>query len=153
MQLQKTISSAAKKRSIPLIIEQHSLDYSGLPFITLIQYRKVPMLTIVDNMTDEIIHAYILDLCGPEELDEEMILEISSNWYETQRMNFPISVEFSKRGLTPDLSKIYRALKVEFVSRVIGPVPIYPMNITKSVKRRKRRSIPEGIELSESIYS
>jgi hypothetical protein len=136
-----------KKTTAPLIIEPHPHDYVGLPFLTLIQYRKVPMLTIVDNITDDVIRAYVLDLCGPEEVDEESIILAAAEWYQQSRNAFPVSIEFSRRGLTPSVSKIYRSLNAEFVSRVIGPVPMFPMNAVKSVKRRRRRPISPSVEV------
>lgn len=138
-----------KKTTVPLIIEPHPRDYSGFPFITLIQYRKAPMLVIVDNADDEVIRAFVLDLCGPERVDEEMIISAAAEWHAKNKSQFPISIEFSRRGMTPVTSKIYRALNVEFVSRVIGPVPKYPMNTVKSIKRRRRKPIAGGITITE----
>lgn len=142
-----------KKTSVPLIVEPHPRDYSGFPFITLIQYRKQPMLVIVDNADEENIKAYVLDLCGPEHVNEEAMISAASEWYTTNRALFPISVEFSRRGMTPMTSKVYRALNVEFVSRVIGPVPKYPMGTVKSIKRRRRKPIPAGIETVGNVVS
>lgn len=136
-----------KKTSAPLIVEPHPKDYSGFPFITLVQYRKHPMLTIVDNATEDIIRAYVLDLCGPEHVDEELIIQVTSEWYTSNRTHFPISVEFSRLGIASITSKIYRSLNVEFVSRIIGPVPRYPMTAVKSVKRRRRKPISTNIDI------
>jgi hypothetical protein len=140
-----------KSTSVPLIVEPHPRDYSGFPFITLIQYRKAPMLVIVDNADEDVIRAYVLDLCGPERVDEEMVISSAAEWYSTNRSNFPISIEFSRLGMTPMTSKIYRALSVEFVSRIIGPVPKYPMGTVKSIKRRRRKPISTQIEISNVI--
>lgn len=140
-----------KSTSAPLIIEPHPRDYSGFPFITLIQYRKQPMLVIVDNADDEVIRAFVLDMCGPERVDEEMIIHAASEWYTTNRSQFPISIEFSRRGMTSVTSKIYRALNVEFVSRVIGPVPKYPMSTVKSIKRRRRKPISASIQIDGNV--
>jgi hypothetical protein len=146
------IEAAETKKisSVPLIVEPHPRNYSGFPFITLIQYRKSPMLVIVDNADDEVIRAYVLDLCGPERVDEELMIQTASEWYDTNRVNFPISIEFSRRGMTPMTTKVYRALNVEFVSRVIGPVPKYPMNTVKSIKRRRRKTLPH-VETTEVL--
>jgi hypothetical protein len=140
----------SKKNSAPLIIEPHPSDYAGLPFLTLIQYRKQPMLTIVDNVDDEVIRAYVLDLCGPEEINEESIILAAAEWYQQYRNVMPLSIEFSRRGMTLTTSKIYRSLNIEFVSRIIGPVPKFPMDTVKSVKRRRRRSLPANIEIRVS---
>lgn len=146
----RLVAAEPKKSAVPLIIEPHPKDYSGFPFITLIQYRKQPMLVIVDNADEEVIRAYVLDLCGPEQIDEEAVILTATEWYNTNRVNFPISIEFSRRGMTQFTSRIYRALNVEFVSRIIGPVPKYPMGTVKSIKRRRRKPIPAGVEISKS---
>lgn len=139
-----------KKIIAPLIIEPHPKEYNGLPFITLIQYRKQPLLVIIDNITNTTISAYILDMCGPEGIDPEIILSIASTWYNNHRQQYPISIEFSKANLTDQTSKIYRSLNVEFVSRIIGSISKYPITNTKSIKRRRRKPIPLGVEVYES---
>lgn len=144
----RLVASESKKSTVPLILEPHPRDYSGFPFITLIQYRKHPMLVIVDNADDESIKAYVLDMCGPERVDEEMIIFAANEWYVQHRGDFPISIEFSRRGMTGMTSKIYRALNIEFISRVIGPVPKYSMVAPHPPKRRRRKSIPDGIEIT-----
>lgn len=139
--------ATTEKKSAPLIVEPHPLDYTGFPFVTLIQYRKQPMLVIVDNADDSVIRAFVLDLCGPENVNEEKLIATVAEWYDNNRSSFPISVEFSRNGMTSQTSKIYRALNIEFVSRVIGPVPKYPMNAVKSIKRRRRKPLPVGVEI------
>lgn len=147
----RLVATEPKSTTVPLIVEPHPRDYSGFPFITLIQYRKSPMLVIVDNVDEEAIRAYVLDLCGPERVDEEAVISAAAEWYSTNRGNFPISIEFSRRGMTPMTSRVYRALNVEFVSRIIGPVPKYPMGTVKSIKRRRRKPISTNVEISNVI--
>jgi len=142
------VNNTTAKASHPLIVEPHPKNYSGFPFITLIQYRKAPMLVIVDNADESTIKAYVLDLCGPERVDEEMLISVAAEWYQTNRTNFPLSIEFSRRGLTSTTSKIFRALNIEFVSRIIGPVPKFPMNTVKSIKRRRRKPLPASVVVS-----
>lgn len=139
-----------KKTAVPLIVEPHPKEYTGFPFITLIQYRKQPMLVIVDNADDDTVKAYVLDMCGPERVDEETVISVAAEWYANSRGDYPISVEFSRRGMTPVTSKIYRALSIEFVSRIIGPVPKYPMGSVKSIKRRRRKPIAAAVEIHSS---
>jgi len=143
----RLVAAEPKKAAVPLIIESHPKDYTGFPFITLIQYRKQPMLAIIDNADEEIIRAFVLDLCGPEHVDEEMVIHAAADWYANNKGNYPLSIEFSRRGMTSITSKIYRALNIEFVSRVIGPVPKYPLTTVKSIKRRRRKPIPSGVEI------
>lgn len=144
----ETKTTRAKKVVVPLIIEPHPKDYSGLPFITLIQYRKQIMLVVVDNMDDDNMKAYVLDLCGPERVSEELLLTVVSDWYENNQQSYPLSVEFSRRGLSGEVSRVHRSLNVEFITRIIGPVFKFPTNRIVSVKRRRRKGLSDGIEIS-----
>ena len=142
------MTTETAKEQVPLIIEDHPVGYTGFPFITLIQYRKQPMLTVVDNIDDDVIRAFVLDMCGPERVSEELIVSAAADWYENHRTMIPLSIHLSREGLTPITSKIYRALNVEFVSRVIGPIHKYPFTSNASIKRRRRKAIPPTIEIN-----
>jgi len=145
----------AKKRvrgnPLPLIVEKHPKNYDGYPFITLIQYRDQHLLGIIDNTTDKMIKAYILDLCGPSQVNEEQVINIASIWYNKSKDRYPLSFEFSKRGLSEDVKAIYRSFAVGFVTRVIGPLPRFEMSEVKKVKRRRRKPIPANIEVHNKI--
>lgn len=130
-----------------LIIEPHPNEYTGFPFITLIQYNKQKLLTIIDNADDVSIKAYVLDLCGPELIQQDLILEIANAWFTNNKDKYPISVEFSKCNYTDTSSKIYRTFNIDFVTRVIGPIAKFNMKATKPVRRRKRKELPQGVEI------
>lgn len=141
-----------KANHVPLIIESHPDDYDGYPFITLIRYRDHNNLTIVDNATDKMIYAFVLDLCTPEGLNEERVITTVAEWYEIAADRYPLSFEFSKRGISGDLSKIYRTFNIDFVQRVIGPLPKFNISETKSVKRRRKKTIPSGVEVKQRVH-
>lgn len=146
---------AARKRTrgtpIPLIVEDHPKDYDGYPFITLIQYRNEHVLTIVDNVTNKTIKLFVLDLCGPAEVNEEKVISVANDWYTENRERFPLSFEFSRRGLSREVGPIYRSFNIEFVTRVIGPLPRFEMNEVHSVKRRRRKAVPPGMEIHKKV--
>lgn len=146
---------AVKKKTragaVPLIVEAHPSDYHGHPFITLIQYRKTHVLSIVDNSDEQTIRLYVLDLCGPENVKEEKVIETAVEWYEGSRLLYPLSVEFSKRGMTSETGKIYRTFNTEFVTRVIGPLPHFEMSEVLRVKRRKRKPLSPNIEIHRKV--
>lgn len=144
------VKKKARAGAVPLIVESHPDDYQGYPFITLIQYRKTHVLSIVDNSDDQSIKLYVLDLCGPEQVKEEKVIEIASQWYESARTQHPLSVEFSKRGITNETGRIYRTFNTEFVTRVIGPLPRFEMSEVIRVKRRKRKPISPNVEIHKS---
>lgn len=144
---------ATKQRSkrnnpYPLIIENHPENYTGYPFLTLIQYRKQHLISIVDNADDKNIRAYVLDMCGPMGVDEELVIGHTINWFETGLYETqPLSIAFTRAGITPITSKILHTINVDFVTRIIGPLPKFETKKIRSIKRRRRKSIPAGMEL------
>ena len=139
-----------KANYVPLIVEPHPDDYDGYPFITLIQYRDKHILTIVDNSDDKNIGAYVLDLCSPVGLDEELIISFVADWYEEKSSIYPLSIEFSKNGIAQKMSDIYRTFNIDFVTRVIGPLPRFNMS-EQSIRRRKKKSVPKGMEIHNLV--
>lgn len=146
-----TSKKRVRGNPIPLIVEKHPVDYNGYPFITLIQYRDQHMLAIVDNATEKQVKSFILDLCEPAKVDEESIINVAIDWFNNSRGKYPISFEFSRRGMTAETSKIYRTFNIEFVTRVIGPLPKFDMCEVHSVKRRRRKTVPPGMEIHKKL--
>ena len=143
------ITKRIRGNPIPLIVEKHPKNYNGYPFITLIQYKDQDWLVVVDNVDDKNIDAYVLDLCGPENVNEEHLIEVTYPWWKERRENFPISFEFSRLGMTGEVSKIFRSFHIEYVTRVIGPLPNFKMEEVIKIRRRKRKTIPEGMEVHQ----
>lgn len=146
-----TTKKRVRGNPLPLIVEKHPKNYDGYPFITLIQYRDQHLLGIVDNTTDKMIKAYILDLCGPTRVNEEQIINVANQWYMTAKDRYPLSFEFSKLGLSEEVKGIYRSYAVGFVTRIIGPLPRFEMGEVKSVKRRRRKPISSNMEVHNKI--
>lgn len=136
-----------KANHVPLVVEPHPENYNGYPFITLIQYREKQILAVVDNATEKTLRAYVLDLCGPEGLNEEIVVSIIADWYDKNGEKYPLSVEFSRLGVANKMSKICRTYNLEYVTRLIGPMPKFNMTETISIKRRRRKGLPPGMEL------
>lgn len=122
-------------KSFPLIIESYPEDYTGYKFITLLSYCDDTLLTIVDNHDKNNIYAYVLDYCNIENIDEALLIKLVNVWY-MNGMTYPISVEFSKNDI--NLSCIYKTFNINYVKRIIGPLPIFEMNSIKTIKRKKR---------------
>lgn len=141
---------ATRKPKCSLLIESHPRDYSGYPFISLIQYQDQTLLAIVDNMDESKIQAYVLDYCGPERVDEQMLLRVAMDWFENSRDNYPISIEFAKHNLISETARIYRILNINFVTRFIGPANKYTISQCQTIKRRKRKPFPK-VQLDDSV--
>lgn len=139
-----------KNNSVPLIRENHPSDYNGYKFITLIQYNDTTLLSIVDNVQDGHIFAYILDYCNSSKIDENNLIQTANEWFETSKDYYPISIEFSKKNVAIEYSQIYRTFSTEYVTRVIGPLFIYDMSTIYKVKRRKKKNIPAYLEFENT---
>ena len=131
----------------PLIVEAHPEDYDGYDFITLIRYNDVSHLTIIENTDKKFINCYVLDLCKTVEIKEELIIETAQHWHENNSSDYPISIEFSKLGMTDIVSKIQRSFSIDFVTRVIGPLPQFNMKGKVKVRKRKRKPLPDGVKI------
>lgn len=127
--------------SVPLIIEPHSKDYTGYKFITLIRYNDDNTLNVVDNVVNKSIHTYVLDMCGPCEVDEREFIEIALEWYESgNSKKYPLSIEMAKRNWSSNANKILRVFPLDYITRIIGPVAEYPMSGYTKCRKRKKRS-------------
>lgn len=142
-----------RKQGVPLIVEEHPQEYDGYPFITLIQYRQEHILAIVDNTYEKEIRAFVLDMCAPSGIDEELIISIANEWYENHRLEYPLSFEFSRRNISGIVSPIYRKFNIDYVSRVIGPVYNFPMETVEKVKRKRKKSLPIGVKITKKLIS
>lgn len=140
-----------KKPIVPLVIEDHPVNYTGLPYITLIKYRDVDTLVIINNSDEKTINGYVLDLCAPAGIDQETILMVAQRWWEEKR-NVPLSFVFSALRMTREANKILRTFNIEYVTRVIGPLPKFPMSEVMSVKRRKRKPIQATLPVTKVVH-
>lgn len=142
-----------KHNSIPLITEPHPDGYTGYPFLTLIRYNDENYLNIIDNVVNKQIVAYNLDLCAASNIDEVAIVGIAEEWFYSERnRKHPLSIEFSRRGYATAVSPIIRCYPVEFVTRVIGPLPEYKMGGVFKSKKKRRKPIPAEIEFKDNRF-
>ena len=147
------MATRKRAKSVPLIIESHPENYDGYPFITLMQYRQQHILTIIDNVDDKAIKAYVLDYCGPAGVNEELVITVAHYWHENTRERYPLSFEFSKRDLSDVVSPIYKKFNIDYVSRLIGPMVKFDMSEVKSTKRRRKKDVPEGLEVKQKVFT
>jgi len=130
-----------KKVSVPLIIENYPPDYNGYKFISVIKYNDINTLNIIDNVKNKNIHTYVLDLCKAENVEEDFLIKVAENWYNTNRDEYPLSIEFSKLGVSSIVNKILRVYPIDYVTRIIGYVSQFPMSGAKEIRRKRRKNI------------
>lgn len=141
------------KTKTPLISEDHPNEYNGYPFITLLQYgNEITYLSVIDNTTSSHIKAYILDLCNAENVNEQFIITECIKWYESYKEKVPLSVYFSSNNLTDIAGRIYKTFNIEYISRAIGPLPYYNMDIPHLIKRKKCKKVHESMILNYIKY-
>jgi hypothetical protein len=130
----------------PLIFEELQ-DQNNLLFLTLIEFKKVKYLTIIENVVDSEIQAYMLDNLVAEGIDQEWFLSVATRWFYASSSRYPLSFEFAKLGKGDVVRKILKTFNINSMSRVIGKLFTYPVNAKPKVKRRKVVPIPETIEI------
>lgn len=130
----------------PLVYEELQ-DQSNHLFLTLVEYKRVKYLTIIENVVDDEIQAYLLDLLEAEGVDQEWFMTVARRWYYSAADRYPLSFEFAKLGKGDVVEKIRKTFNINSISRVIGRLFTYPMNTKPKVKRRKVVAISPAIEI------
>ena len=131
----------------PPLVFENLQDQQNLLFLTLIEFKKVKYLTIIENVVDSEIQAYILDSLVPEEIDQEWFMSVATKWFYAASDRYPLSFEFAKQGKGDVVRKVLKTFNINSTSRVIGKLFTYPVNAKPKVKRRKVVPIPETIEI------
>lgn len=139
---------------VQLIIEPYPDNYNGYEFITLIRYNDENYLNIVDNIINKTVQSYVLDFCQSSSVREDLIIDVARNWYESKNyIKHPLSIEMSRLGINEYASPILRNFPLDFITRVIGPLPEYPMSGAIKLRRRKRKSIPSYMEFVDKRFT
>lgn len=140
-----------KATPLPLLVEDHPGAYSGFPFLTFIQFRTEHVLAVVDNVHDNQIQCYVLDYCGPEGIDEMKFIEVVDNWYKNDKDSYPLSIALSRANIETQFNKIHRTYHLEFITRIVGPLYVYPIDEIKITRRRRRKPIPSSIKVRRVV--
>lgn len=119
----------------PLVFEQLE-DVQNLQFLTLIEYKRVKYLTIIENVVDDEIQAYVLDQLAAEGIEQEWFLSVATIWFYGASDRYPLSFEFAKLHQS-QVMKVLKTFNLNSTSRVIGKLFTYPINAKPKVKRRK----------------
>lgn len=130
----------------PLIFEdlENTMNHQ---FLTLIEYKRVRYLTVIENVVNDEIHAYVLDLLTAEGLDQEWFLSVATRWFYAASERYPLSFEFTKLGQSDVVKKVLKTFNINSLSRVVGKLFVYDTSVKPKVKRRK---VQQHVE-SESV--
>lgn len=131
----------------PALTFENLEDQSNLIFLTLIEYKKVKYLTVIENVVDEEIQAYVLDTLTAEGINQDWFLSIATKWFYASSERYPLSFEFAKQGQSDIVRKVLKTFNINSTSRIIGKLFTYPVNTKPKIKRRKVSVLSEAIEI------
>lgn len=134
------------KKIPPLILE--NLDSNeNHAYLTLIVYKKQKYLVVVDNIVNEEISAFVLDIAETEDIDVNWFLSICNLWFYGSSEKYPLSFEFAKLGQLDQVKSIIKTFNINSVSRIVGRIFMYNIQNKPKVKRRKIIPVPEYVEI------
>ena len=120
----------------PLIIEELE-NHSNYIYLTMLEHKKVKYLTIIENVVDGEIQAYVLDNLKAESIDQDWFFNIATKWFYSSSDRYPLSFEFTKTGNGSIVRKLLKTFQVSSVSRLIGKIFTYQTNAKPKIKRRR----------------
>lgn len=135
------------KKKIPPLVIEHVKDPVNLFYLSLIEYKRENYLSIIDNITNNEVSAFILDFANQEKINLLNFLSFVNNWFYQSAHLYPLSFELSKCGLTHRMSPLYRTFDINFISRIIGHPFSFDLELNTKVKRRKVTPIPTSVEI------
>ena len=130
----------------PLIFEEFQ-DSSNHAFLTLLEFKKVKYLVVVENIIGDDVIVYVLDHLKAEDIEQDWFMNIATHWFYSSSEKYPLSFEFAKHGKTQDVKKILKTFNIGSISRFVGKLFKYELNNKPKVKRRKVVPIQEFIEI------
>jgi hypothetical protein len=131
----------------PPLVFEHLEENLNFRFLTLIEHKRVKYLTIVENVVDDEIHAYNLDILGAEGIDHQWFMNVATRWFYASSERYPLSFEFAKLGKGDIVKKTLKTFNINSTSRVIGKLFKYNINAKPKVRRRKIQPISSLIEI------
>lgn len=130
------------KKHIPELHIERSSDLNNFYYLAVLQYRKNHHLVIVDNITNTQVIAYVLDYAPQAGVDLKEMLTVVTRWFYENSDKYPLSIEFSKRGMTKTANKILRRFDLDHVTRMVGKD--FKYNFCEPSKVRRRRIQPSS---------
>lgn len=121
----------------PPLVFEFLEDPMNHQFLTLIEYKRVRYLTVVENVVNDEIHAYVLDNLAAEGLDQQWFISVTTRWFYGASDRYPLSFEFTKLGQGDVIKKVMKTFNINSTSRVIGKLFVFDTSVKPKVRRRK----------------
>ena len=135
------------KRAIPPLVLERVYDNVNLHLLSIVEYKRRHYITIIDDISQTQISAYVLDFADREKVDVDELLSDAIKWFYSSSHAFPFSLYLAKLGKREKLQNIYTHFNKAYVGRVVGqPFMFY---LSKVVKQRKKKAniVPKNIEI------
>jgi hypothetical protein len=134
------------KKAPPLVVETVE-DETNYVYTALIVYKKKQYLTVINDINDEEILAYVLDNATAENIDLRWFLSVANLWYYKNSHRYPLSFELARLGQFNKTSSMLKTMNIDYVSRIVGRVFQYRMDTKPKIRRKRIQAIPENIEI------
>jgi hypothetical protein len=135
------------KRKIPPLIIEKIIDETNLYFLSVIEFRRMEYLGVINDITATHIKAYTFENIRPNSIQSQDFLSLIIQWYYADSFRKPLSISLSQNGMTGLTAPLYKSFELNGVSRIIGNPFIFSQFTECSTKKRKVLPIPEGIEI------
>ena len=124
-------------------------DPMNYQYMTYLEFGKDDScLCVIDNIDNGEIRLFILDKLKQSAICPSWFISMVNNWYYNSSEKYPLSIEFSKHGLSDVVSDIYIKLPLSNVKKITGRVFSYQMSAEPKVRRRRVKAVPTNVEIS-----
>ena len=135
------------KKIIPKLFVEFASDSGSLFYLSVLEYRSQQFIGVVNNIDDVEVGMYVLDFAEPEKVDVRTLFSAITLWFYKSSSIHPLSVEFSKLGLTPITDKIFRTFELAHVTRLVGNGFQFDVSAKPKVRRRRVVSAQASTEI------
>lgn len=135
------------KKRIPSLVVERAEDQGNYFFLSVLEFRRENYLVIIDNITEEGIGAYVLDVAQQEGLDLKQLISVITTWFYRASYKYPLSFEFSRLGMAQHTNRIYKNFELAHVTRLIGNDFKFDLLAPPKIRRRRVSKIPAGVEV------
>lgn len=140
------------KKRIPELQVEYTSDSTNFFYLSVLQYRKEHHLVIIDNITNDVVTAYVLDKAVQEGIDAKQILTVANRWFYEASDRYPLSIEFSKRGMSHATNRILKNFDLSHVTRIVGQDFQYDLTTPPKIRRRRVSHVPK-VEVDLQVKS
>ena len=136
------------KRKIPPLIVERLVDDTNLCFLSLIEYRRVEYIGIINDITNTHVKAYTFENERPDVISINDFISAITKWYYSESYQKPLSISLSQHGYTQITAPLFKSFELAGVSRIVGNPFIFSHLAEENTRKKKVLAIPEGIPVT-----